>query len=63
MTATPTVRDEARRIVDQLGDDATWDDLLYEIYVRQSVEAGLEDIRAGRLLTTEELKEKLGLPS
>lgn len=59
---TATIRDEAKRIVDQMADDATWDDLLYEIYVRQSVEAGLADIQAGRLLTTEEVKQKLGLP-
>lgn len=58
-----SVRDEAQKIVDQMTDDATWDDLLYEIYVRQSVEAGLEDIRAGRLLTTDEVRQKLGLPS
>ena len=61
MPAT-TVRDEARRIVEGLADDATWDDLLYEIYVRQSVEAGLEDVRAGRLLSSDEVKQKLGLP-
>ncbi len=56
------VKDEAKRMVDRMADDATWDDLLYEIYVRQSVEAGLEDIRTGRLLSTDEVKQKLGLP-
>ena len=33
--ATTTVRDEARKLVDQLPDDATWDDLLYQVYVRR----------------------------
>jgi hypothetical protein len=56
-----TIRDEARRIVDQLPDDATWDDLLYQIYVRQSVDAGLEDCRAGRVVPVEELRRRLGL--
>ena len=58
-----TVRDEARRVVEQLPDDATWDDVLYQIYVRQSVEAGLEDCRAGRLIPAEEVRRRLGLPS
>jgi hypothetical protein len=62
MPAT-TVRDEARRLIDQLPDDATWDDLLYQIYVRQSVEAGLEDIRAGRLVPVDEVRRRLGLPT
>ena len=60
--ATTTIRDEARRLVDQLPDDATWEDLLYQIYVRQSVEAGLEDCRAGRLVSVEEVRKRLGLP-
>ncbi len=56
-----TLREEAHRLVDQLPDDATWDDLLYQIYVRQSIEAGLEDCRAGRLVSAEEVKRQLGL--
>jgi predicted transcriptional regulator len=48
--------------VDRLPDDATWDDVLYSIYVCQSIDAGLEDIRAGRLISTEELRRRLQLP-
>ncbi len=58
-----TVLDEARRLVEQLPEDATWDDLLYQIYVRQSVEAGLADVRAGRLVSSDEVRRRLGLPS
>lgn len=62
MNATASIKGEARQLVDQLPDDATWDDLLYEIYVRQSVEAGLAAIREGRTLTTAQVRERLGLP-
>jgi hypothetical protein len=58
-----TVKEEARRLVEHLPDDATWDDLLYEIYVRQSVEVGLEDCRQGRLVSVAEVRRQLGLPS
>jgi hypothetical protein len=61
--STTTVREEARRLVDQLPDDATWEDLLYQIYVRQSIEAGLADCKAGRLVPVEEVKRRLGLPT
>ena len=60
-TATATIRDEARRMVEQLPDDATWEDVLYQIYVRQSVEAGLADVQAGRMISIEEVKQRLGL--
>lgn len=62
MQATP-IREEAKRLVEQLPDDATWDDLIYRIYVRQSIEAGLADIQAGRVLSTDEVRRRLGLPS
>ena len=35
-----TVKEEARRLVERLPDEATWEDLQYEIYFRQAVEAG-----------------------
>jgi predicted transcriptional regulator len=60
---TVTIREEAHRLVDQLPEDATWDDLLYQIYVRQSIEAGLADCEAGRLVPVEEVKRRLGLPT
>lgn len=60
---TAIIRDEARRLVEQLPDDATWDDVLYQVYVRQSVEAGLDDCRAGRLVPVAEVRRRLGLPS
>ena len=56
------VREQARKLVEALPDDATWDDLMYEIYVRQSVEEGLADADAGRVTSVEDLRESFGLP-
>ncbi len=58
-----TVREQARRLVEQLPDDATWDDLLYQISLCQAVEVGLEDCGAGRLVSVEEVRRRLGLPT
>ena len=51
----PNIKAEARRLVDQLPEHASWDDLLYEIYVRQSIERGLADADAGRVIPHEEV--------
>lgn len=56
------VKEEARRLVERLPDDASWDDLMHEIYVRQAIEAGLEDSRAGRSSSLEDVRARLGLP-
>jgi predicted transcriptional regulator len=55
------VKDEARRLIERLPDDATWDDLMHEIYVRQAIEAGLEDSREGRVTEATEVRKRLGL--
>jgi hypothetical protein len=60
--APTSIKAEAQRLVDQLPDDATWDDLMYEIYVRQAVEAGLKDSCEGRTVPIDEVRRQLGLP-
>jgi hypothetical protein len=57
---TATVKEEARRLVEKLGDDATWEDLQYEIYVRQAVDAGLKDSEEGRTTPLEEMRRLFG---
>ena len=59
--ATASVKEEARRLVERLPDDATWEDLQYQIYFRQAVEAGLKDSREGRVVPLEEARRRFGL--
>ncbi|HEX5444447.1 MAG TPA: hypothetical protein VFW87_11480 [Pirellulales bacterium] len=56
-----TVKNEARRLVESLPDNATWEDLHYQLYFRQAVEAGLSDSRAGRTVPHDEARRRLGL--
>ncbi len=55
------VKQEAYHLVENLSENATWDDLMYEIYVRQAIEAGLEDSKAGRTIDIREVRAKFGL--
>ena len=45
-----SIKPDARQLVERLPDAATWDDLAYEVYVRQSIELGLADTEADRLV-------------
>ena len=50
MADKPNIKSEARRLVENLPESANWDDVAYEVYVRQSIEAGLVEADAGRLV-------------
>ena len=49
------IKQEAQRLVEQLPESATWDDLMYEIYVRQAIERGIADADAGRVIPHDEV--------
>ena len=59
---TQNIKAEAHILVDQLSDEATWEDLMYRIYVRQAVESGLRDVENGRTLDVKEVRSRLDLP-
>lgn len=54
-------KEQAYRLVEQLPQNATWEDLMYEIYVRQAIEAGLGDSEAHRAVDVHEARKQLGL--
>ena len=55
------IKKEAQNLLKDLPEDATWDDLMYEIYVRQAIEAGLADSKAGRTVDVKEVRSRFGL--
>lgn len=55
------IKQEARKLIDKLPENSTWDDLMYQIYVRQTIEAGLADSKASKLSSVEEVRKKFGL--
>ena len=59
--AEPMRKDQAHAIVDRMPDNATWDDLIDEIYVCQVVEQGLDDVKAGRTADVADVRRKYGL--
>jgi hypothetical protein len=58
---TPMTKEQAHKLVDQMPAQATWDDLMRGIYVRQAVEHGLADSKAGRTKSVNEVRAKYGL--
>jgi hypothetical protein len=65
MQPTPPlpIRDQALELVQSLPIDASWDELMYRIYVRQAIERGIEDSNANRIVDVDELRRQFGLPA
>ena len=45
-------------ILKELPDDATFDDIMYRLYVRSKIERGLKDLEAGRVVSQEEAERR-----
>ena len=52
------VKEQDRAIVEQLPAEASWDDLMHRIYVRQKIAAGLEDVEQGRTILHEDVTRR-----
>jgi predicted transcriptional regulator len=56
------IKTQAHRLVESLPENATWDDVMYHVYVRQAIEAGLRDAAEGRVVDVSEVRRQFGLP-
>ena len=54
-------KDEAHKLIDRMPPNATWDDLMREIYVLEVIERGLADSNEGRTRDVKEIRAKYGL--
>jgi hypothetical protein len=44
------LKQEAHRLIEQLPNNATWEDLIYQLYIRQAIAFGSQGHRPGKLL-------------
>jgi len=56
-----TIKQKAHQLLNKLPDSATWEDLMYQIYVRQAIEAGIKDSDEGRTIDVKEVRKRFGL--
>ncbi len=49
-------KDEAKKIIDALPEDATYEEIIKELAFDKMVQRGLEDVEEGRVISNEEMK-------
>jgi len=52
-----TAKDEAIRTISGLPEEASWDEIMCQIYVKRKIEEGLKAADGGRTVPHEEVKE------
>jgi len=53
------VKEEAKRLIERLPDTATWDDIMYELYVKKKITTSLKAADEGRVVSHEEARKRL----
>jgi predicted transcriptional regulator len=54
-----TAKEEVIDLLNQLPDDSTLEEIQYHIYVRQKIHRGLKDVDQGKVLTQEEVENRM----
>jgi len=52
-------KDDARKIIESLPEQATWDDIIYQFYVKKKITDSLEAAEEGRILTHEDVRKRV----
>jgi predicted transcriptional regulator len=54
-----TAKEDVRRILDQLPDNATLEVIQYHLYVRQKIERAIDEADNGQVVSHEEVEEQM----
>ncbi len=49
----------AKKVIDSLPDDTSYDEILKELAFNRMIERGLEDSKNGKTISNEEMKQKI----
>lgn len=53
-----SVKQEALKLIDRLPDEISWDDIIYQMYVKKKIERGMRAAQEGRVIPHEEVKKR-----
>ena len=54
-------KEQAKKALSTLPDDATWEDIMYKLYVMEQIALGTKDLDEGRTVSHEEVKKRFGI--
>ncbi len=52
-------KDEAKKIIDSLPEDTTYEEILRELAFDKMIQRGLDDVEKGKVISNQEMKETI----
>ncbi len=56
---TMIAKESAKRVINSLPDDSTYDEILRELAFARMIERGLKDSKEGKTISNEQMKQKM----
>lgn len=54
-----TAKEEVRKLLENIPDDASYEDIQYHIYVREKIERAMKEADEGHFVSEEEMERRL----
>lgn len=52
-------KQSAQQVINQLPEQASWSDIMYELYAKQKIDAGIKAVEEGRTIAHEQVKARI----
>jgi len=52
------VKEEAMKLIDSLPEETSWDDIIYQMYVRRKIQRGIEAAEQGHVVAHDQVKKQ-----
>lgn len=56
-----SIKDEVKKIAENLDENADWEDAMYALYVRESIQKGKNDVEKGEIVSHNDIKVKYNI--
>jgi len=54
-----TAKSEAIKVLESISEQATWEEIMYQLYVKMKISAGLNDMYQGNIFSNDEAMRRL----
>lgn len=52
-------KEEAKKLIENMPDQVTWDDIMYQFYVKKKIATGLKAVENDNLISHEDVKKRI----